>query len=100
MTLAMRKLLVVGAVAGILLLSNALVLAQWLAGRGWIEWAWSVRSEYFTGAAIAVILAMLVLLAPARQFVTGAARWIRRCPVCDHLLVRKGRYCPACGGRV
>jgi len=100
MTLGIRKFIVLGIVAAVFLAANALVLAHWLNEVGVTGWATWFRAEFLTGTAIAVIAALLILLVPASQVVTGATPWIRRCPVCDHVLLRKGRYCPECGGRV
>ena len=100
MTLGVRKLIVVGLIVLIVLLANALIFANWLDEVGAVDWASRIRREYATGTAIAVILALLVLLVSARQVVTGATPWIRRCPVSDHVLLRRGKYCPECGNRV
>ena len=100
MTLGIRKLIVLGLVGGVFLLGNALFVAYWLNEMGMIEWAGRFRSEFLTGTAITIIIALLVLLVPARQIVPGATSTTRRCPICDHALSRDGRYCPECGGRV
>lgn len=100
MSLGVRKLIVVGVVLSIVLLANALTLADWLAGAGVISWAAGIRHEYFTGTAITVIAALLILLTGPRRIAAGCSDWMRRCPVCERILVRKGRYCPGCGSRV
>ena len=100
MSLGVRKLIVVAAVVMIVLLANALALAHWLSEAGVVSWAASVRHEYLTGTAITVIVALLILATGPRRIAAGYADWIKRCPVCDRILVRRGRYCPACGSRV
>jgi len=96
MTLTMRKLIVAGSVAAVLILANALLIANWLARLGLVGLAQGLRQEYVTGTAISVIAVMLVLLVgPAR----GPALPVRRCPVCDRELRREGNYCPECGSR-
>jgi len=95
MTLSARKLVVVGLIAAILLLANAGEIAGWLQETGLIPWAQYLRKEYVTGTAITVIVVLLVLL-PSR------AVWaicVRSCPVCDCLLLRRGKYCCECGCR-
>ncbi|GMU20518.1 MAG: hypothetical protein AMXMBFR13_06150 [Phycisphaerae bacterium] len=100
MSLGIRKLVVGGALIGVVLLSNALLIAERLARQGWIDWAWSIRSEYLTGTAIVVILASLILVMPSRDASRFRQAWLRRCAVCDHVLLRAGNYCPACGSKV
>ena len=94
MSLGIRKLIVLGLVAGIFLLGNILIVAHWLAEQGLIDFARSIRSEYLTGTAVTIILVLLILLVgPARQ------AWNRHCPVCDHRL-KGGNYCSDCGSKV
>lgn len=100
MTLGVRKAVVAGLAVIIFLMASAQMLANWLDQMGVIRWASFVRREFLTGTAIAVILALLILLAPSGRVVVGSSALIRRCPVCDHVLLRKGRYCPECGSRV
>ena len=100
MTLGLRKLLVIGVIAFVLLLANFLALAHWLSSAGLIDWAQGMRQEYLTGTAITVVLALLFLLASHPRVRSKPLEWVRRCPVCDQLLLRKGRYCPECGSRV
>jgi len=38
-----------------------------------------------------------VIAAPARP---AASRIVRQCPVCDHVLLGRGSYCPECGSEV
>ena len=99
MTLGLRKLVVTGVIGFVFLLANLLSLAHWLSRTGMIDWAQWMRREYVTGTAITVILALLFLLASPRVR-SKPLEWVRRCPVCDQLLLRKGRYCPECGSRV
>ncbi len=95
MVLRTRKLVVVGVIAAVLVLTNALVIATWLRDSGVISWARSIRSEYLTGTALTIIVILLFLLgSPA------CVALIRRCKVCDHFLIRPGKYCSACGSRV
>ena len=99
MALGLRKLAVIAVIAFVFLLANFLTLAHWLSTAGLIDWAHGMRREYLTGTAITVILALLFLLASPRGR-SKPLEWVRRCPVCDQLLLRKGRYCPECGSRV
>jgi formate-dependent nitrite reductase membrane component NrfD len=100
MTLGMRKILVAGVVAAILLLANFFVLARWLDDIGLIPWAETVRDRYITGTAITIIVVLLVLIVPqSRIFIIGRGAQ-SRCRVCDSVLGRPGRYCPTCGSRI
>ena len=96
MSLGIRKLIVFGLVAGIFLLGNAWLVASWLQNRGLIDGARYLRTEYLTGTSITIIIVLLVLLAqPSGE----RAGWLRRCSVCDHVMVSRGRYCSECGSR-
>jgi formate-dependent nitrite reductase membrane component NrfD len=99
MTLGMRKIIVTGVVAAILILANFFVLARWLDDIGPIPWAQTVRERYITGTAITIIVVLLVLIVPqTRVFIVRSAPQ-SRCRVCDSVLDRPGRYCPTCGSR-
>ena len=100
MALRIRKLIVVSVIAAVILLANVWVIADWLDHVGVVAWARNLRSEYFTGAALAVIGVFLVLI-PATGVRAGSWRGtVARCPVCDEGLRVGGRYCPACGSRM
>ena len=95
MVLRTRKLVVAGVIVAILFLANALMITTWLDDAGVICWVQFIRSEYLTRTALTIIVALLFLLgSPVRKAL------IRRCGVCDHFLLRPGRYCGACGSRV
>ena len=96
MSIGSRKFVVVSIIVVVLLLANASMIVGWLQGIGLIPLAQYIRSEYVTGTTIAIIVALLVLL-PSRVV---WAVLVRRCPVCDGLLLRRGRYCGECGSRV
>ena len=96
MTLTVRKLIVLGLIGSILLLGNILLVANWLAERGVVDWARGIRSEYLTGTAVTIIVVLLILLVSPR---TKSGGLIRRCPVCDHVLVSRGSYCSECGSK-
>jgi hypothetical protein len=97
MSLTIRKAIVLGLIGSVLLLGNILFVANWLAERGLVDWARNIRSEYLTGTAVTIIAVLLVLLVSPRA---GARGLVRRCPVCDHVLVGRGRYCSECGSKV
>jgi hypothetical protein len=96
MSLTIRKVIVLGSIGSILLLGNILLMANWLAERGVIDWARNIRSEYLTGTAVTIIVVLLVLLVSPRA---GAKGLVRRCPVCDHVLLSRGKYCGECGSK-
>lgn len=96
MSLGMRKLVVIGMLVSIFVVANVWLIASWLEDHGVIDCARHVRSEYLTGTAITVVIVLLILL--ARQS-TEQPRWYRRCAVCDHLLIGRGRYCTECGSK-
>jgi len=100
MTLGLRKLVVVGLIAAVFFTANALLVAHWLDRMGVVSWADAIRRDFLTGTAITIIVALLILLVPAGHAAGSLARWTKRCPVCDHILPRQGRYCPECGSRV
>ena len=96
MSIGSRKLLIACVIATVLLLANAGTVLAWLQDLGVIPLAQHIRSEYVTGTAIAVIMALLILL-------PGRAVWaicVRRCPVCDAAMLRRGKYCAECGSKV
>lgn len=97
MTLGTRKLIVLAIVVGIFLLGNIWLVVSWLQDYGAIDLAQYIRQEYLTGTAITLIIVLLVLLVRS-----GGDRttWLRRCSVCDHVLVSRGRYCTDCGSKV
>ncbi len=100
MTLRTRKLIVVSLIASVTVLASTWAIASWLADVGVVGWVTYVRSEYLTGAAVAVIAALLFLLgSPAETRSLGVPK-ADQCRVCDQLLVQLGRYCAACGSRV
>jgi hypothetical protein len=90
-------MVVLGLIGSILLLGNILLVADWLAEKGVVDWARGIRSEYLTGTAITIIVVLLMLLVGPKAASKGV---IRRCPVCDHVLVGRGGYCSECGSRV
>jgi uncharacterized membrane protein len=87
MTLTIRKIVVLSLIGAVLLIGNIIFVANWLADKGVVDWAKNIRAEYLTGTAITIIVVLLILL-------------VRRCPVCDHVLLTKGVYCSECGSRV
>jgi hypothetical protein len=93
-----RKLIVLGLVAGVFMIANALFIAHWLAETGVIDGALFVRREFLTGTAITIIVVLLILLVPARGI--SSFSFSRTCPICNARLVTGGKYCPECGGRV
>ena len=97
MTLGIRKLVVLVLVAAIFLLANLWLIAAWLAEQGAVDWAQHIRKEYLTGTAVTIVIALLILLAAPR---TKGAKLLRRCPVCDHVLLGRGKYCNDCGSKV
>ena len=96
MALGIRKLIILSLVGGIFLLANIMIVAHWLNEIGVIEGAAWVRKEFVTGTAITIIVVLLILLVKPRGDGSG---WIRRCPVCDHRMLR-GKYCSECGSKV
>ena len=97
MTVGVRKVIVLGLVAGVFLTANVLLVANWLAEKGVIDFAKNIRAEYLTGTAITIIIVLMILLVGGRS---SGAGLLRRCPVCDHRLIGKGAYCSECGSKV
>jgi hypothetical protein len=97
MSLTIRKVIVLALVGAVFLLGNILFVANWLAEKGAVDWARDIRAEYLTGSAITIIVVLLILLVRPK---VGARGVIRRCPVCDHVLVGRGGYCSQCGSRL
>lgn len=97
MNLTIRKVVVLASIGSILLLGNILLVANWLAEHGLVDWARGIRAEYLTGTAITIIVVLLILLVSPRA---GGRGLVRRCPVCDHVLLARGKYCGECGSKV
>ena len=97
--LGIRKLFVLSLVGGIFLLANVMFVAHWLNESGVIDWAGRVKTDFLTGTAITVILALLILLVKPRAE-GGPVGLLHRCPVCDHRILGRGSYCSECGSKV
>ena len=101
MTLGIRKIIVLSLIGILFLMANILVVANWLAEKGLMEKANWLREEFLTGTAIAVIIALLILLVNPKRVSGGrAVGLVRRCPVCDHVLLSRGSYCSECGSKI
>jgi hypothetical protein len=100
MTLAVRKIIVLGLIGIVFLTANILVIANWISNTGIAEKAGWIRKEFLTGTAIAVILTLLILLVSPKASSGRAVGFARRCPVCDKRLVGSGNYCSECGSKV
>ncbi len=94
MSLTIRKVIVLGLIGTILLLGNILLVADWLAEHGVVDWARGIRAEYLTGTAVTIIVVLLILLVSPK-----AGALVRRCPVCGHVLMGRGKYCGECGSK-
>ena len=99
MSLGIRKFIVLVLVAAVFLLANAWLVANWLADAGIIDGAKHIRKEYLTGTAISIIVVLLILLVRPGRAAAGRGLF-RRCPVCDHRLISRGKYCSECGSKV
>ena len=97
MVLAYRKLLVAAVVGAVFLLADALIVAHWLREVGAVDLAKNIREEFLTGTAITIIVALLILLVKPRP---EGGTLFRQCPVCDHRLLGRGKYCGECGSKV
>jgi len=96
MSLSSRKLVVLCCVGAIFLVANILLVASWLEEKGVIDFAKHIKAEYLTGTAITIIIVLLILLVkPGKE-----RGLLRRCPVCDHVLIGRSSYCGECGSRV
>ena len=95
MSLGIRKVAVLALVAGVFLLANLWFVVNWLQDQGVVDVARHVRAEYFTGTAITILIALLILLVRPN----GEQAWFRRCSVCSHTLLGTAKYCGACGSK-
>jgi len=75
MTLTIRKIIVLGLIGSIQLIGNVLLVANWLAEKGVVDWAKNIRTEYLTGTAITVIAVLPILLVSPRA---RTRRFVRR----------------------
>ncbi|HPF38097.1 MAG TPA: hypothetical protein PK093_05600 [Phycisphaerae bacterium] len=99
MSLYAKKCVLLVSIALLMILANTLAIADWLDGTGVAALARHIRSEYLTGTAVTVILALLFLLGGPGLAIAGAGM-MRRCSVCDRAMFRKAKYCGACGSRL
>ncbi len=99
-SLGIRKLVVISLVGGIFLLGNIWLVVNWLDEKGIVDGARYVRREFITGTAVTIIVVLLILLVKPGREVAGRFGLMRRCPVCDHRLLGRGKYCGGCGSKV
>ena len=62
MTLGLRKIILLGLIGGVFLMANVVVVANWLADSGVSQFAQTIKSNYLTGTAVTIIVALLILL--------------------------------------
>ena len=97
MTLGIRKCAVAALIGGVFLIANALLVSHWLQQIGAVEFASYLRQEFLTGTAITIIVVLLILLVSPKA---TSGSLFRHCPVCDHRLLGRGKYCGECGSKV
>ena len=86
-------------VGGVFLLGNIWLVVNWLDDKGVIDGAKHIRTEYLTGTAITIIVVLLILLVKPGREAAGRFSLMRRCPVCDHVLLGRSKYCGDCGSK-
>ena len=99
-SLGIRKIVILILVGSIFLLANVWFVVKWLDEHGVVDGAKNLKSEYLTGTAITITLVLLILLVKPGKEVVSNTGLLRRCPVCDHVLRGKGKYCSECGSKV
>ncbi|MFN3166978.1 MAG: hypothetical protein ACE37H_07935 [Phycisphaeraceae bacterium] len=95
LTLRIRKLALLAAIALIVILGNLVAIAAWLSQTGAIDVAQHIRQEYLTGTAITILVALLILIVSPGAVSRATSC---TCPVCDKPH-RGGSYCSHCGSR-
>lgn len=94
MTLKIRKVIVIGTIAAILITANIMLIARWIDNMGIPDAARQIRQDFLTGTAITIIVVLLILL-------TGPASAAKRsCLVCQGQIDSWDKYCRHCGSRV
>ena len=96
-SLGIRKLVVISLIGGIFLLGNVWFIVNWLQGKGVIDWADGFRSTYLTPTAVTIIVVLLILLVKPQ---VGSGKLFRHCPVCEHTVLGKNKYCGDCGSKL
>jgi len=71
MSLTIRKIIVLGLVGTVFLVSNIILVAHWLSEKGVVDWAKNIRTEYLTGTAITIIAVLLILLVSPKSISVG-----------------------------
>ena len=99
MTLGIRKLIVLVLVAAVFLLANVWLVVNWLDSMGVVDGARYVKREFLTGTALTIIVVLLILLVKPGRAAAGRVGLLRRCPVCDHRMLGRGKYCGECGSK-
>jgi hypothetical protein len=82
-------------IGAIVLLANFVIVGAWLSDRGVIDFAGRICEEYLTGTAITIIVVLLILLVAPRH----SGGFVRKCRVCEHVLIGRGGYCSECGSK-
>lgn len=102
MMLGLRKISLLIIIGSVFLMANIVMVANWLSESGISAFAQTVKSNYLTGTAITIIIALLILLVgPKSASGSKVISLVRRCPVCDCVLLSsRGSYCSECGSKV
>ena len=60
----------------------------------------SIRQKFVAVTSFTIIVALLIMLVSPKRNLGRGFGIAGRCPVCDHALLDRGRYCSECGSRV
>jgi len=91
---------VLGLLAAVALLANALLLFRGLSKKEADDKAKRTQRAFLVGTAIASMLAIVALMMKRHRESEEHRTSLGHCPVCDVQLLGRGRYCSACGSRV
>jgi peptidoglycan biosynthesis protein MviN/MurJ (putative lipid II flippase) len=92
--------LVLGLLAAVALLANALLLLRGPSKKEADDKAKRTQKAFLASTAIASILAIAALLLKRHREDNAHHEALGHCPVCDVRLVGQGGYCSACGSRM
>jgi len=96
MTLGLRKIILLMLIGAIFLMGNIVLITNWLNEKGLPAFADHIRSNYLTGTAVTIIVALLILLTGPKAG-GKVLSFSKRCPVCDKRLIGNPKYCSECG---